>query len=107
MPRDLHALPGGKILVNGAFGFLDLVFHAADFVVEVDVVGARVLLQVGQLLLELGDGFFKIKRRGFHGESYSSVTGSPLASIASMSSRASGVSRLPPLVGFCTPSSSA
>ena len=91
MAGDLHALPGGEVQVNLAFGFLDLRLHVVDFVVEVDVVGAGVAFEIGELFLELDDRFFKFKRLQFH----SRVTGSPRRSMAASSEAASGLMAMP------------
>ena len=38
MARDLHSLPGGKVFVNLAARFADLLFHRFHFRIEIDVV---------------------------------------------------------------------
>ncbi len=61
MPRDLHPLPRREILVDGLLGRRDFLLHAPHFGVEIDILRARMTLQIGQLLLQLDDRLFKFQ----------------------------------------------
>ena len=64
MPRDLHALPGGEVVVNLAARFADLVFHRFDFGIEIEIVFVGMVLQVLEPPLQFEDRLFKIQADG-------------------------------------------
>ena len=68
VPRQLHALPGGEVVVNRAARFADLVFHRLDFGIEIELVFVGMVLQILEPPLQLEDRFFKIQGMGFHGD---------------------------------------
>ena len=67
MTRQLYTLPGGEIGINlGAF-LVDLLLHAADFVIKINLQlrVLRVLTQLGELVLQVGNRFLEIEQM-FH-----------------------------------------
>ena len=66
MTRDLHALPGGQVVVNLAPGLVDLRFDGLDFRIEIDVVLVGMILQILQPALQFEDRLFEIERLQFH-----------------------------------------
>jgi hypothetical protein len=66
MARDLHALPGGQVVVNFAAGFANLVLHRVDFGLEVDLMFIGMIFQILQAALQFQDRFFELKRLNVH-----------------------------------------
>ena len=67
MPRDLHPLPGGQVLVNLAARFADFQLHRFHFRVEIDVVLVGVRFEFLEPALQFQDRLFEIERLRIHG----------------------------------------
>ena len=66
MPRNLHTLPRGEVVVDLAARFANLVFHRLDFRIEIEIVFVGMILQILKTPLQLEDRLFEIKRLGIH-----------------------------------------
>ena len=67
MSRGLHALPCGQVSVNFATGIAEFGFDSFDLGIKIDIVLARMFLQVLQPSLQFEDRFFEIERLKFGG----------------------------------------
>ncbi len=63
---NLHALPGGQVVVNLPAGLADLLLHGLDLGLEVDLVFVRMILQILEAALQFQNRLFKIERLNFH-----------------------------------------
>ncbi len=62
MPRDLHALPGGQVIVNLAACFANLLLDRLNFGIKIDIVLLGMTFEVLQLPLQFKDRLFEIER---------------------------------------------
>ena len=62
MAGDLHALPGGQLAVDLLARELDFRFEPLHLGVEIQIVLARVALELAEFRLELDEGFLEFQR---------------------------------------------
>ena len=63
---DLHALPGGEVLISLGAQLFYFLLHGRGLFVHVDVLAGALLQQLIELFLEFEDGFFKFERCDLH-----------------------------------------
>ena len=66
VPRDLHALPRAQVAVNLAARLAQFSFDRFHFRTKIDIVLARMSLQLLQTPFQFEDRFFKIERLQVH-----------------------------------------
>ncbi|OQA28797.1 MAG: hypothetical protein BWY59_00669 [Verrucomicrobia bacterium ADurb.Bin345] len=69
MPRHLHALPGGQVLVDIPSRFIDLLLHPVHLERDVNVLRLAEVLQLLEFLLQFDDRLLKRQCIRRHGES--------------------------------------